>query len=297
MNCTKHPDREASGICIHCGKFFCSDCLIVLDGKNYCRNCLSELFTEMKEGKYEGIKIPTININASSSAIANTMNTNDNTNSYYNANYNAHANYNTNANLNPDHMRYQNRSMVSNCSKSTALLLCVFLGYFGAHHFYARKAGMGLLYFFTFGLFGIGWLVDIIRIASGSFKDSFGLPLIYNDPIYAARYQRSMAVLVPGHPMDGSIPEQPMNNPYPDDPIPMNDTGYVPCITWDSYCRISSGMSYPEVCMLLGQEGIPVSSHTQGIQSYQWNGADKDTYALLRFSNGTLVDKEQRGLR
>ena len=22
MNCTKHPDQEASGICVHCGNFF-----------------------------------------------------------------------------------------------------------------------------------------------------------------------------------------------------------------------------------------------------------------------------------
>lgn len=36
---------------------------------------------------------------------------------------------------------------------------------------------MGLLYFFTGGLFGIGWVVDIFRIGFGSYRDRFGQPL------------------------------------------------------------------------------------------------------------------------
>lgn len=51
-------------------------------------------------------------------------------------------------------------------NKKTALLLCIFFGYFGVHKFYERKAGMGILYLFTCGLFGIGWLADIIIIAT-----------------------------------------------------------------------------------------------------------------------------------
>ena len=66
---------------------------------------------------------------------------------------------------------------VSRKSKTVALLLCIFLGYFGAHKFYVGKTGMGLLYLFTFGLFGFGWLIDIIMIAVGSFRDEFDLPL------------------------------------------------------------------------------------------------------------------------
>lgn len=48
--------------------------------------------------------------------------------------------------------------------KWTALLLCIFLGYFGAHKFYEGNSGMGILYLFTFGLFGYGWLIDIVRL-------------------------------------------------------------------------------------------------------------------------------------
>ena len=48
--------------------------------------------------------------------------------------------------------------------KWVSFLLCLFLGTFGAHRFYEGKIGSGILYMFTFGLFGIGWFVDIIRI-------------------------------------------------------------------------------------------------------------------------------------
>ena len=43
-------------------------------------------------------------------------------------------------------------------------LLCLFLGMFGAHYFYEKKFGLGLLYLFTWGLFWIGWFVDCIRL-------------------------------------------------------------------------------------------------------------------------------------
>lgn len=50
------------------------------------------------------------------------------------------------------------------CNKWVALLLCIFLGGIGAHKFYEGKAGMGILYLFTVGLFGISWFIDIIII-------------------------------------------------------------------------------------------------------------------------------------
>lgn len=49
--------------------------------------------------------------------------------------------------------------------KEVALLLAIFLGYFGAHRFYEGKIVTGILWLLTLGLLGVGWLVDIIIIA------------------------------------------------------------------------------------------------------------------------------------
>lgn len=49
-------------------------------------------------------------------------------------------------------------------NKWVALVLCTFLGLFGGHKFYEGKVGMGILYFFTCGLFFIGVFVDFITI-------------------------------------------------------------------------------------------------------------------------------------
>ena len=65
----------------------------------------------------------------------------------------------------------------SNKSRLVALLLCIFLGEFGAHRFYVGKIGTGLIYLFTAGLFGIGWIIDLIKICLGSFRDNVGEPL------------------------------------------------------------------------------------------------------------------------
>lgn len=66
---------------------------------------------------------------------------------------------------------------ISRKRKNVALLLCLFLGGIGAHHFYVGKVGTGLIYLFTLGLFGFGWLIDFILIVIGAFRDEFDLPL------------------------------------------------------------------------------------------------------------------------
>lgn len=58
-------------------------------------------------------------------------------------------------------------SIVLDKSRTVALILCIFLGYFGIHRFYLGQTGMGLLYLFTVGLFGIGWVVDIVKLCTG----------------------------------------------------------------------------------------------------------------------------------
>ncbi len=58
------------------------------------------------------------------------------------------------------------------------LLFCLLLGLFGGHQFYVGKTGKGFLYMFTVGLFGLGWVIDIILILTGHFQDKDGLPIV-----------------------------------------------------------------------------------------------------------------------
>lgn len=63
-------------------------------------------------------------------------------------------------------------------NKWVAFFLCLFFGCFGVHRFYVRKTGTGIIWLFTCGLFGIGWLVDLVMILLGAFRDNMGQPLV-----------------------------------------------------------------------------------------------------------------------
>ncbi len=62
-------------------------------------------------------------------------------------------------------------------SKWAALVLCFCFGMFGVHYFYVGRWMMGLVYLFTFGFGGLGWLFDMVRILLGAFRDNMGRPL------------------------------------------------------------------------------------------------------------------------
>lgn len=67
----------------------------------------------------------------------------------------------------------------SDKSRGLALIFAC-LGFFvvaGIHRFYVGKIGTGILWLLTGGLFGIGTLIDVIMLASGSFTDIDGKPL------------------------------------------------------------------------------------------------------------------------
>ncbi len=72
---------------------------------------------------------------------------------------NTNTNMNSNTNVNSG---YNTRGEAKN--KWVALALCIFLGTFGAHKFYEGKILLGIVYLFTCGLFGIGWLIDCISL-------------------------------------------------------------------------------------------------------------------------------------
>lgn len=64
-------------------------------------------------------------------------------------------------------------------SKTTATLLCFFLGGFGAHWFYLGKMGLGILWLLTAGLCGIGTLVNFIQflmMSNEQFNEKYNQP-------------------------------------------------------------------------------------------------------------------------
>ncbi len=65
-------------------------------------------------------------------------------------------NTNVNRNINQRYSRQKN--------KWVALLLCIFLGFLGAHKFYEEKILLGIVYLCTFGLFGIGLVIDFFSL-------------------------------------------------------------------------------------------------------------------------------------
>ena len=114
------------------------------EGKIYCKHCAAIIDADCiicpKCGKQVGeLK------SAQPQVVINNANTNTNTN--------------TNTNVNRVGGGYGRPR-----DKWVAFLLCLFLGYVGAHKFYEGKAGMGILYIFTVGLFGIGWIIDLISL-------------------------------------------------------------------------------------------------------------------------------------
>jgi len=154
MYCHLHNQQMAKGACVHCGKLFCSDCLVEVDGKFYCKEHVKLLFTDSGGGygfqsppnpyeekpydeRYCGPPMPAI-------YITNKVNT------LYG---------------------YSPRSRL------LAFFLCVFFGAAGFHRFYVGKIGTGIVWLCTGGLFGVGWLVDLISLITGGFRDAFGRQL------------------------------------------------------------------------------------------------------------------------
>ena len=137
MHCANHLQSEAIGTCCYCGRPFCKECLAEIHGKYYCREHAVYAFGDQRRYAAPLPPAPTV------------------VNNYINPVY--------------DYYPYK--------SRLAAALLCLFLGVLGIHRFYVGKIGTGLIWFFTGGFFALGWILDLIFIILGFFRDKRGYPL------------------------------------------------------------------------------------------------------------------------
>ena len=77
-----------------------------------------------------------------------------------------------NTNTNVNNFGYEHKS------KWVAFFLCLILGSVGAHRFYVGKIGTGIIWLFTIGCFGFGWIINLIMILCGVFRDKSGQMLV-----------------------------------------------------------------------------------------------------------------------
>lgn len=46
MNCSNHVDREPIAMCVRCNKFICRECAVSINNKYYCKDCVSEMYSD-----------------------------------------------------------------------------------------------------------------------------------------------------------------------------------------------------------------------------------------------------------
>lgn len=63
---------------------------------------------------------------------------------------------------------------ISSCDHKVAIILCSFLGWIGAHQFYAGKPLKGVLMLCSLGGFGIWQMMNLYQLAVCGFKDGQG---------------------------------------------------------------------------------------------------------------------------
>jgi len=68
MKCYIHNESEAVGTCVNCGKFICTVCNTEINGKNFCKACVSEVFENLKKENESKRETPMVFMNAGGGA-------------------------------------------------------------------------------------------------------------------------------------------------------------------------------------------------------------------------------------
>lgn len=87
----------------------------------------------------------------------------------------------------------------------TGLLIAIFLGWAGGYRFYKKQHVLGVIYLLTVGIFGIGWLIDVI------------VALI--DLVRSSPQQSPVVYQQPALPSQAPLPQAPDPDPAPSGPI------------------------------------------------------------------------------
>ena len=57
-------------------------------------------------------------------------------------------------------------------------LITIFLGELGVPRFMTGKIGTGIIWLLTCGCFGVGYIIDIVNVATGKFTKKDGTPWV-----------------------------------------------------------------------------------------------------------------------
>lgn len=75
-------------------------------------------------------------------------------------------------------------------NKNKLFLICLFTGIIGGHYFAIGKIKRGLLYFFTVGLFGFGWIYDLFQIL---LQENFKTYIERKESVTYNRYKKNQS--------------------------------------------------------------------------------------------------------
>lgn len=122
--------------------------------------------------------------------------------------------------------------------KIVTLILCVLGGYLGLHHFYNKKTGLGIIYLCTVGLFGVGWIIDIIKsISDLSNDESKNNDKINIHNVSVKPIKEKLSSLFVGQFVNISCEESPNNCNYYFYIYPDDKVSYKIPATEEFYCK------------------------------------------------------------